>query len=135
MAPLATISCRVLKRQRQITAPHEPKNIPSPPRPPPTLEEEKGEPGRNNLLFRVLSKEREGCLLLYLCQCDRCHCFSELFCSVAEQRLTNVGRGTAGEAWHIINTCGKQEADSLELISHRKLFQASISLNTVIMLS
>lgn len=64
MAPLATISSQVLKTQRQITAPHKPKNIP--PRPPHTLDGER-ETGWNNLFFRVLSEERQGCMLLYLC--------------------------------------------------------------------
>lgn len=80
-APLASLSCEVLKRQCQITAPHKPKNIP--PHPPPTVERER-ETGRNNLLFRVLSEERQGCMLLYLCQRDEHGGFSELFCCAAE---------------------------------------------------
>lgn len=81
VASLATLSSVVLKRQRQITVPHKPKNIP--PHPPLTLERER-ETGRNNLLFRVLSEERQGCMLSYLCQCEHCYSFSELFCSAAE---------------------------------------------------
>lgn len=70
VAPLATISSQVLKRQSQIMAPHKPKNICS--RPPPTLEGER-KTGCKNLLFRVLSEERQGCMLVYLCQCDQWH--------------------------------------------------------------
>lgn len=50
------------------------------------------ETGRNNLLFRVLSEERQGCMLLYLCQCDDCSLLSELFCCSADQRQADMGR-------------------------------------------
>lgn len=60
MAPLATISCQVLKRQRQITAPRKPKNIPSPLALPPTLE---GGTGLGIIYFSgsYLKKGRGAC--------------------------------------------------------------------------
>lgn len=83
------LSSEVLKRQCQITTPHKPKNIP--PDPPPTPDRER-ETSRINLLFRVLSEERQGPMLLYLCQRDRCHCFIKLFYSAADQSPAHMGR-------------------------------------------
>lgn len=88
VSPLAPLSSEVLKRQCQITTPHKPKNIP--PDPPPTPDRER-ETSRINLLFRVLSEERQGCMLLYLSQRDRCHCFTKLFCSAADHSPAHMG--------------------------------------------